>query len=679
MIKPNWGRQHVVFNIASLALLMMLVLASCVPQIVSEFAFRATLRPLYDAMLADRDGKAVPCETLAAEPLDRLTAGQRSAVGTLLITLGCTGRAAQVLPKLTATGGRSELLAYQWGLIAWKQGDMLTAVTFWRQIQDIDRGLLFQARQVKTTDPEQAQRWYEAAIMTAASPQRQAETLTAYIEEMRGKMVREDFRGRLAYLEAYFGPDTAFGHRLGGQDDLWAGNYQSAFKQISQAITLGVADAETWYLLGDAAWQLDDLPTAERAFRAALNAPTQISWRRPWHLDRLATLLRQSGRQAEALPFQEEAVRLNDYYLYANDLSMLYAEPGPNSGSPSPMRQSQESGRWRHFRGAPMRTTMNYPWRPFRNDHTRLWGVMGVVALGLTALVVGGLIGFRTEMSIYLMGLFGVVGYALLCAYRPFVAFEIVVFSALTVLLSGLKPVGGISVMIGLGLIFTVFWVARFFLRTTIFTITREYFLLLALVAVMLITSLLHVGGPAGFSAAFTYVQLFLFFVLVVNLTTTPLRLHALTGVIIFSSTLLATLILLDHLGWLPPGLIPEQTMGLAEGSNIMVSRTAGLWGDANFTALQLTIALPFIMGWWPEAGRIKQVFLLVASGAILVAFTWTFSIGGLLGLSVMLLIKMINAQRRDRLFAIARNVLIGHHRLLVVLPDRPEYSLLSG
>lgn len=303
---------------------------------------------------------------------------------------------------------------------------------------------------------------------------------------------------------------------------------------------------------------------------------------------------------------------------------------------------------------------MNYPWHPFRNDHTRPWGVMGVVALALTALVIGGLIGLRTEMSIYLMGLFGVVGYALLCAYRPFVAFQIVVFSALTVLLSGLKPVGGISVMIGLGLIFTAFWVTRFFLRTTLFTITREYYLLLALVAVMLITSLVHVGGPAGFSAAFTYVQLFLFFVLVVNLTMTPLRLHALTGVIIFSSTLLATFILLDHFGWLPSELIPEQTMGLAEGSNIMVSRTAGLWGDANFTALQLTIALPFIMGWWPEAGRIKQVLLVVASGAILVAFTWTFSIGGLLGLSVMLLIKMINTQRRDRLFAIARNVLLG-------------------
>ncbi|MBP7963577.1 MAG: tetratricopeptide repeat protein [Caldilineaceae bacterium] len=313
-------------------LLIGLAIAQLTPRMMSDYRFFVQYYPIYRQAFMDRSTApefcADPKIAAFSHNPGQYTDAQRLLVGSLLTSHHCIDSAARILPDISSSRTTSELLAYQWGYVAWMQGDTLTAVTLWRQIQDIDRGLLFQARQIQVADPEQAQKWYEAAIMTAASPQRQAETLTAYTEEMRGKMVREDFRGRLVYLEAYFGPDTAFGHRLGGQDDLWAGNYQSAFKQISQAITLGVVDAETWYLLGDAAWQLDDLPTAERAFRAALNAPTQISWRRPWHLDRLATLLRQSGRQAEALPFQEEAVRLNDYYLYANNLSMLYSDLG---------------------------------------------------------------------------------------------------------------------------------------------------------------------------------------------------------------------------------------------------------------------------------------------------------------------------------------------------------------
>jgi tetratricopeptide (TPR) repeat protein len=139
----------------------------------------------------------------------------------------------------------------------------------------------------------------------------------------------------LAYLRAYFGADTAIGHRLRGQCSLWEGSYGAAFEHLSRAIAMGATDAETWYLLGDAAWKLDDLLTTEKAYRAALDAPIQVPGRRPWHLSRLATLLASTGRINEALAFQQEAVRLSDYYSYSDYLAMLYAQLGDHTKAQS--------------------------------------------------------------------------------------------------------------------------------------------------------------------------------------------------------------------------------------------------------------------------------------------------------------------------------------------------------
>jgi tetratricopeptide (TPR) repeat protein len=188
--------------------------------------------------------------------------------------------------------------------------------------------LLAQARRARATDLAVAQRWYEAAIMAASSPQMQAETITAYTEDLRSLVSAETFKGRISYLVSHFGADTAIGYRFSGQRALWEGSYGAALKAFSQAVALGVADAETWYLLGEAAWKTGDLLAAESAFRSALAAPIQVTGRRPWHLDRLAALLSGEGRLDEALPFQEEAVRLNDYYFYADNLAVLYAQLG---------------------------------------------------------------------------------------------------------------------------------------------------------------------------------------------------------------------------------------------------------------------------------------------------------------------------------------------------------------
>jgi O-antigen ligase len=294
-------------------------------------------------------------------------------------------------------------------------------------------------------------------------------------------------------------------------------------------------------------------------------------------------------------------------------------------------------------------------------DRPSVGKTLGVLACALAAVASGGLVVIRPDLSVYLLGLTGAAGYLLLCLGWPLAAFSVLLFFALTVWLSGIEVMAGISAMIGLGLVFMTFWLTRLSLRTVNFVRIKEYRLLLALIAIVLISAILHLDGPAGFGGALTYLQLPLLLVLVVNLADTPKRLRALGEVVIVSSVLLAVLILLDYFEWLPAGLVREQIVNIAVmGGTTAVARTGGLWGDANFTAVQLNIALPFILARWPRTGARGQALLLAASGLILIAFVWTFSMGGLLGISVMLLVRMFSAPQRNRLFAVVRNSLMG-------------------
>ncbi len=307
------------------------------------------------------------------------------------------------------------------------------------------------------------------------------------------------------------------------------------------------------------------------------------------------------------------------------------------------------------------------------HENVNARSALALLVVALATAAVGALIVIRPDVSVYLLGLVGAAGYVLLCLGRPFAAFAVLLLFALTVWLSGIKVTGGISAMIGLGAIFTLSWFVRLILRSETFVRVKEYRLLLALLVVVCVSALFHLDGPAGFSALPTYLQLFLLFSLVINLTTTPARLTAVSNLVIVSSASLAVLILLDQIGWLPPQLIPEQSMSIAVGVETTISRTAGSWGDANVTALQLTIALPFIMAAWPKASRPMQALLLVTGGAIIAAFVWTFSMGGLLGLSVMVLIKMLMAPQRHRLFVITRNGLLGLIALLAFITFAPD------
>lgn len=341
-IRSNSG-PRAILGVVSLVLLIILGLAQLMPNGAAALAFSALLHGPSAAVPIGQEGTLRPCPEIDAEAMRRLTTGQRLAVGSLLSAAVCADAAAQVLPPLATGADRPALLAYQWGLIAWQQGDAVSAAEIWRQGQDIDRRLLFQARGTPASRLEEAQRWYEAAIMAAGSPQMQAETITAYTEDLRGRVPAEALRARLAYLASYFGAETAIGYRLSGQRALWEGSYAAAVNRLAQSTALGFADAETWYLLGEAAWKTGDLLATERAFRAALDAPIQVAGRRPWRLDRLAALLSSQGRLDEALPFQEEAVRLNDYYFYADNLAVLYAQLGQKAKAQAMCAQAAAS------------------------------------------------------------------------------------------------------------------------------------------------------------------------------------------------------------------------------------------------------------------------------------------------------------------------------------------------
>lgn len=308
-------------------------------------------------------------------------------------------------------------------------------------------------------------------------------------------------------------------------------------------------------------------------------------------------------------------------------------------------------------------------------EKTTFNGIGQLAFFLILCIVTGVLIGTDFKFSFLLLGLTALVGYILLAYIRPFAAFVIFIFLALTVWLSSVELIGNISIMIGLGLVFTTVWLSRLVIHDTVFVQVREYLLVLGIAAVVAVSSIIHLNGPAGLAAALTYFQLLLLFVLVVNFVTSSSQLHAMGSVIIASSTLLAVVILLGQVGWLPAELVGEQTASVNTGNSVeIVSRTRGLLGDANFTAMQLILALPFIIEWLPIARSWwRRALLLISSAAILVAFTFTFSVGGVMGLATIVLVKLIRASRRSILLTVVKSslfLIIAAWALSVILPD---------
>lgn len=302
-----------------MVLFLALLSTRLIPSLAQSYALLAVWRDWPAA------ASAGGCDAVALDAAQRLTDAQRAAVSGLTQRLGCVELTAALLPELEAENGRSPLILYHLGQLAWAQGDPAQAAAAWRELPGIEQSLLARARQLRQSDMAEAMLWYEAAILSATDLAAQADALAAYTVEARAEMGPTLFRERLAWLAASFGEESGMSYRLRGQRSFMMGNYQTAVAELEQALALGQQDAETWYWLGEAARNMNDWAKAEAAYRQALDSPAPVPWRRPWHLDRLAGLLVALERPLEALPFQEEAVRLdNNYYYYADNLALLY-------------------------------------------------------------------------------------------------------------------------------------------------------------------------------------------------------------------------------------------------------------------------------------------------------------------------------------------------------------------
>ena len=283
----------------------------------------------------------------------------------------------------------------------------------------------------------------------------------------------------------------------------------------------------------------------------------------------------------------------------------------------------------------------------------RFKGRLGLVAFLVLVAGAGALVGWNPQVALLLLGAEIALCYIVLCYARPFVAFAILVFVALTVWLSSITILLGLTAMVGLGLIFTGVWAMRLAMRQVRFVMVKEYRWLGALTVIIFLSLLFNLNGPAGIEPMATYIELILFVVLTVNFVTTVAELKTLSYVVVASSVLLALPVILNQYGWLPEGL-QLQVVNAYLNPTDPIAREAGLWGDPNFTAVQLIVGLPFILVLWSHARRLTvRLFLGLILASILWAFTLTFSITGLVGIVIVLLFSG-QLYRRRRFIASA-------------------------
>ena len=265
-----------------------------------------------------------------------------------------------------------------------------------------------------------------------------------------------------------------------------------------------------------------------------------------------------------------------------------------------------------------------------------------IILLSLPVMAgMGALVALDQRIFLALVGCLGAAAYTLLCMKKPFAAFVFVLFFASSESLSGLQVVAGISSMVALGLIFTAVWVTRLALKKTSLATFKENWMLVGLGIVVLVSSLLHLDGPAGLRPIFTYLQQLLLVVLLVNMVTSPEKLRTAGTVLIASSSLMAVLMIGARLGWMPGGAVSLWTGSMGSAYSQTVTRVSGFFGNPNYTSAQLVLTLPFIVEWWSYTRSLRlRVVLLAAAVAILLAFSYTISVTGFVGLLVYLLVK---------------------------------------
>jgi O-antigen ligase len=291
--------------------------------------------------------------------------------------------------------------------------------------------------------------------------------------------------------------------------------------------------------------------------------------------------------------------------------------------------------------------------------------------------VLGLVVGIDIRSGIFIASLLGALTYVVLCIIRPFAAFVIFVALGLTIWLSSISLIGGFSVVVGVGLIFVGIWISRLLLRQAQILWRRELWPILGIFVALVLSTALNWGGPAGLAGVFTYFQLLLLTVLLVNFADSPERLKKLGYIFIITSALLALMILLDQAGLLPAGLVNSVEGHIfVNGSLDAFERSGGIFGDPNFTSLQLLAGLPFILEFWSHSPPRQRVGLALAGLLIVTGLRYTYSMGGLVGLAVILLLKTFILGRRNILLVTLQTILLGVVGWWLAFNVLPEYYL---
>jgi putative inorganic carbon (hco3(-)) transporter len=278
------------------------------------------------------------------------------------------------------------------------------------------------------------------------------------------------------------------------------------------------------------------------------------------------------------------------------------------------------------------------------------------------AVVSGVLISFG--MQFIALGLLGMLTFIFLSFSRPFIAFLLFVFFAITVWFSSVKVVGNVSVLVVIGLVFSMIWLIRLASQKTVIVQVKEYWYLISLTAVLILSTIANQSSNVGIQSAFTYLQLYVLFVLTVNFVRTVTQLKWVVYVLIISSTFLAISVLLGQLGWLSVEIARITSEYLSGTNRETINRASGFWGDPNFTALQLLVALPFIFEIIPNTrGVLRRILLIISAVTIMMSIVFTYSTGGFVGFFTIIIAKILlinNGKNiKSRVFQVGLFILI--------------------
>jgi hypothetical protein len=314
------------------------------------------------------------------------------------------------------------------------------------------------------------------------------------------------------------------------------------------------------------------------------------------------------------------------------------------------------------------RPFQTYPWK---------WVVILIsfpAAAGMGVLIAGNFV-----LGLGILLIFGGIAYTLLCFNKPFWAFMLLLFFGLNESLSGVSIIGSISLMVAMGFVFAFVWIAKLATQKATFIAVKEYWPLLGMGSIIIVSSIANWGGTPVLRSILTYFQQFLLVLLMVNFVTTSERLRIVGIVIIISSLSIAIPMLVAQFGGLSPYSIG---IGLST-SEANMNRLMGYFGDPNFTCAQLIFALPFVVELWPGIrSRVQRVLMLAAGGMILLASFYTYSVGGLIGLVVYFLLKVMVLNRSNiilRIGVLVLGIATGIFIFFVFFPTPYQAKILAN